>query len=217
MASPIKGLRCIQGHACWEEAKDHLMARDRILRRLIPQYDDDRIEPPVTPFMTLVRSIIGQQVSRKSALSIWQRVLDRFEQHPTPDVVLQTSFDELRSLGLSRRKTEYIIGVAEHFSHDEIQELDWATMENERIIAHLCKLRGIGRWTAEMFLIFNLHRANVLPLDDAGLIKAISKHYFSGEPVSRFEAREVAQAWTPWCTVATWYLWRSLQAVSAKN
>src|SRR5690625_6316462 len=73
MASPIKGLRCIQGHACWEEAKDHLMARDRILRRLIPQYDDDRIEPPATPFMTLVRSIIGQQVSRKSALSIWQR------------------------------------------------------------------------------------------------------------------------------------------------
>lgn len=193
------------------------MARDRILRRLIPQYDDDRIEPPATPFMTLVRSIIGQQVSRKSALSIWQRVLDRFEQHPTPDVVLQTSFDELRSLGLSKRKAEYIIGVAEHFSHDEIQELDWATMENERIIAHLCKLRGIGRWTAEMFLIFNLHRANVLPLDDAGLIKAISKHYFSGEPVSRFEAREVAQAWTPWCTVATWYLWRSLQAVSAKN
>lgn len=193
------------------------MARDRILRRLIPQYDDDRIEPAITPFMTLVRSIIGQQVSRKSALSIWQRVLDRFEQQPTPDVVLQTSFDELRSLGLSRRKTEYIIGVAEHFSGDEIQEFDWATMENERIIAHLCKLRGIGRWTAEMFLIFNLHRANVLPLDDAGLIKAISKHYFSGEPVSRFEAREVAQAWTPWCTVATWYLWRSLQAVSAKN
>jgi DNA-3-methyladenine glycosylase II len=83
-------------------------------------------------------------------------------------------------------------------------------MDDEDVIAELTQIRGIGRWTAEMFLIFNLLRPNVLPLDDIGLIKAISLHYFSGEPVSRSEAREVADNWEPWRTVATWYLWRSL-------
>src|SRR5690625_235317 len=215
MASDVKGLRRIKGPSCWQEAQDHLMKRDRILRRLIPQFDAEGIEEPSTAFMTLVRSIIGQQVSRQSAQAIWGRFLERFNHAPEAQGVLETPFDELRKLGLSQRKTEYILGVAEYFADDEIRNLDWASLENERIIAQLCKLRGVGRWTAEMFLIFNLHRANVLPLDDAGLIKAISKHYFSGEPVSRFEAREVAQAWTPWCTVATWYLWRSLQSQSA--
>ncbi|HLR29908.1 MAG TPA: DNA-3-methyladenine glycosylase 2 family protein [Paenalcaligenes sp.] len=215
MASDVKGLRRIKGPSCWQEAQDHLMKRDRILRRLIPQFDAEGIEEPSTAFMTLVRSIIGQQVSRQSAQAIWGRFLERFNHAPEAQGVLETPFDELRKLGLSQRKTEYILGVAEYFADDEIRNLDWASLENERIIAQLCKLRGVGRWTAEMFLIFNLHRANVLPLDDAGLIKAISKHYFSGEPVSRFEAREVAQAWTPWCTVATWYLWRSLHSQSA--
>ncbi|HCP78881.1 MAG TPA: DNA-3-methyladenine glycosylase, partial [Pusillimonas sp.] len=88
----------------------------------------------------------------------------------------------------------------------------WSGMNDEEVIASLCSIRGVGRWTAEMFLIFNLQRPDVLPLDDAGLIKAISLHYFSGEPVSRFEAREVAQAWAPWRTVATWYMWRSLDS-----
>jgi len=215
MASHVKGLRRIKGPSCWQEAQNHLMERDRILRRLIPQFDAAGIEEPSTAFMTLVRSIIGQQVSRQSAQAIWGRFLECFDHAPEAHGVLETPFDELRQLGLSQRKTEYILGVAEYFADDEIRNLDWASLENERIIAQLCKLRGVGRWTAEMFLIFNLHRANVLPLDDAGLIKAISKHYFSGEPVSRFEAREVAQAWTPWCTVATWYLWRSLHSQSA--
>lgn len=211
MASQLAGLRRIQDESCWEEAKNHLMAQDRILRRLIPQFDDERLEVPITPFMTLVRSIIGQQVSRKSAMRIWERFQAHFHDQPTPERVQGVAVDELRALGLSQRKAEYVQGVADHFAQEEIRNLDWAELENERIIAQLCKLRGVGRWTAEMFLIFNLHRADVLPLDDAGLIKAISKHYFSGEPVSRFEAREVAQAWTPWCTVATWYLWRSLR------
>lgn len=215
MASYVKGLRRINGPTCWQEAQEHLMERDRILRRLIPLYDDERLEEPSTPFMTLVRSIIGQQVSRHSAQAVWERFLHYFNHAPEAQHVLETPFDELRQLGLSQRKTEYILGVAEYFADKKIRNLDWASLENERIIAQLCTLRGVGRWTAEMFLIFNLHRANVLPLDDAALIKAISKHYFSGEPVSRFEAREVAQAWTPWCTVATWYLWRSLQSQSA--
>ncbi|CPL08733.1 DNA-3-methyladenine glycosylase [Bordetella pertussis] len=92
----------------------------------------------------------------------------------------------------------------------------WAAMDDEAVIAELVAIRGIGRWTAEMFLIFNLQRPDVLPLDDLGLLKAISLHYFSGEPVSRFEAREVSLAWQPWRTVATWYLWRSLEPAAVQ-
>src|SRR5690625_6690854 len=160
MASDVKGLRRIKGPSCWQEAQDHLMKRDRILRRLIPQFDAEGIEEPSTAFMTLVRSIIGQQVSRQSAQAIWGRLLERFNHAPEAQGGLDTPFDELRKLGLSQRKTEYILGVAEYFADDQIRNLDWASLENERIIAQLCKLRGVGRWTAEMFLIFNLHRAH---------------------------------------------------------
>ena len=93
----------------------------------------------------------------------------------------------------------------------------WAEMEDEEVIAELIQIRGIGRWTAEMFLIFNLLRPNILPLDDLGLLAGISRNYFSGEPVSRSDAREVAANWEPYRTVATWYLWRSLDPVEAAN
>jgi DNA-3-methyladenine glycosylase II len=119
----------------------------------------------------------------------------------------------LRTCGLSLRKAEYVTDLAGHFKNKQVQPQNWGHMEDEDVIKDLIAIRGVGRWTAEMFLIFNLQRPNVLPLDDVGLLKAISLHYFSGEPVSRFEAREVAEAWSPWCTVATWYLWRSLDPI----
>ena len=97
-----------------------------------------------------------------------------------------------------------------HFDNRLLRVKDWGAMDDEAIIAELVAIRGIGRWTAEMFLIFHLMRPNVLPLDDVGLINGISHNYFSGEAVSRSEAREVAAAWAPYCSVATWYIWRSL-------
>ncbi|HJD44033.1 MAG TPA: DNA-3-methyladenine glycosylase 2 family protein [Candidatus Paenalcaligenes intestinipullorum] len=197
----------------WEEAKAHLMKRDRILRKLIPAYAQESLHPSPEPFTTLVRSIVAQQVSQKTAKKVWQRFLTRFQHQATPQDVLAVELEELRQLGLPKRKVEYIIDLAQHFDQEKVDPNAWQEMEDEAIIKELCAIRGIGRWTAEMFLIFNLRRSDVLPLDDAGLIRAISQHYFSGEPVSRFEAREVAQAWTPWCTVATWYLWRSLEPV----
>ena len=133
---------------------------------------------------------------------------------PTVTIDAANEADALRALGLSKRKSEYIADLAVHFAEKRVKPSAWASMDDEAVIADLCTIRGIGRWTAEMFLIFNLQRPDVLPLDDAGLLRAISLHYFSGEPVSRFEAREVAQAWAPWRTVATWYLWRSLASVA---
>ena len=118
--------------------------------------------------------------------------------------------DDMRAAGLSARKVEYLVDLALHFDSGALQVSHWPSMDDEAIIAELVSIRGIGRWTAEMFLIFHLMRPNVLPLDDIGLINGISQNYFSGESVSRSDAREVAAAWQPFCSVATWYIWRSM-------
>jgi len=119
----------------------------------------------------------------------------------------------MRAAGLSTRKVEYIVDLALHFANGGVHPSSWQAMSDEEIIAELIAIRGIGRWTAEMFLMFHLLRPNVLPLDDVGLLNGISQNYFSGESVSRSDAREVAQAWAPFCSVATWYIWRSLDPV----
>jgi DNA-3-methyladenine glycosylase II len=197
----------------WDGAVAQLMRRDRILKKLIPNHPDIWLTSRGNPFITLARSIVGQQISVKAAETVWQRLMLECGKRPTPASVQQAGLEKLRAAGLSARKAEYILDLSVHFSEKRVHPSSWAKMEDEEVIVELTAIRGIGRWTAEMFLMFNLQRPDVLPLDDAGLLKAISLHYFSGEPVSRFEAREVSQAWQPWRTVATWYLWRSLDPV----
>ena len=128
----------------------------------------------------------------------------------TPAHVLRLKVDDMRAAGLSARKVEYLVDLSIHFDAGKVHVTDWQAMDDDAIIAELIAIRGIGRWTAEMFLMFYLTRPNVLPLDDMGLINGISQNYFSGESVSRSDAREVAAAWAPYCSVATWYIWRSL-------
>jgi DNA-3-methyladenine glycosylase II len=193
----------------WEEACKHLAKKDRVMRRLIPQFGDASLQSRGDAFVTLARSIVGQQISVKAAQSVW----DRFALLPrkmTPANVLKLKVDDMRAAGLSARKVEYLVDLSLHFDGGLLSTQKWASMGDEEIIAELVAIRGIGRWTAEMFLIFYLMRPNVLPLDDVGLINGISRNYFSGEAVSRSEAREVAAAWAPFCSVATWYIWRSL-------
>jgi len=193
----------------WEEACKHLAKKDRVMRRLIPQFGDASLQSRGDAFVTLARSIVGQQISVKAAQSVW----DRFALLPrkmTPANVLKLKVDDMRAAGLSARKVEYLVDLSLHFDGGLLSTQKWASMGDEEIIAELVAIRGIGRWTAEMFLIFYLMRPNVLPLDDVGLINGISRNYFSGEAVSRSEAREVAAAWAPYCSVATWYIWRSL-------
>lgn len=196
----------------WDTAVNQLMRRDRILRKIIPRYPEMHLQTRGAPFVTLARAIVGQQISVKAADSVWQRFMQAVEV-ATPEAVLALGVTPLRAAGLSQRKAEYVLDLATHFQQQRVHPGQWSSMDDETIISELTAIRGIGRWTAEMFLIFNLRRPDVLPLDDLGLMKAISLHYFSGEPVSRFEAREVAQAWQPFSTVATWYLWRSLDPV----
>lgn len=200
----------------WDQASAELMARDRILKKLIPLHEAEWLVPSATPFVTLARAVVGHQISVKAADAMWQRFTDACGRTPTPQCIIKLAETDIQQSGLSKRKAEYILDLAVHFAEKKVRPAAWRTMTDEAVIADLCAIRGIGRWTAEMFLIFNLQRPDVLPLDDASLLKAISLHYFSGEPVSRFEAREVAQAWMPWRTVATWYLWRSLDPASVQ-
>ncbi|HEV7815580.1 MAG TPA: DNA-3-methyladenine glycosylase 2 family protein [Janthinobacterium sp.] len=196
----------------WEEAKVELMKRDRIMNKLIPQFGDLHLVGHGDPFSTLARSIVGQQVTPKAADTAWRKLLLACPKC-TPAQVIKAGQEALAGCGLSKRKTEYILDLADHFKTRRVHANQWDQMDDEAVIAELVQIRGISRWTAEMFLIFNLLRPNVLPLDDAGLIQGISVNYFSGEPVSRSDAREVSANWEPWRTVATWYLWRSLDPV----
>jgi DNA-3-methyladenine glycosylase II len=197
----------------WDDACKHLAKRDRVMRKLIPQLGEGRLESRGDAFTTLARSIVGQQISVKAAQSVWDRFASLTPGEPTrihPSAVLALEVTDMRAAGLSARKVEYLNDLAAHFESGAVHVPQWQQMDDEAIIEELVAIRGIGRWTAEMFLIFHLMRPNVLPLDDLGLIKGISVNYFSGEPVSRAEAREVGDAWAPFRSVATWYIWRSL-------
>ena len=196
----------------WTEACAHLSRKDRVMKKIIPQFGDAVLESRGDAFVTLARSIVGQQISVKAAQSVWDKFA-KLSRKITPSSVLKLKVDDMRAAGLSARKVEYLVDLALHFDSGAVHVKDWQSMDDEAIIAELVAIRGIGRWTAEMFLIFHLMRPNVLPLDDVGLINGVSQNYFSGEPVSRSDLREVAQAWTPYSTVATWYIWRSLDPV----
>lgn len=195
--------------AYWAEACKHLVKKDRVMKRLIPQFGDAALQTRRDAFTTLARSIVGQQSSVKAAQAVWERFA-ALSRTLSPAHVLKLKVDDMRAAGLSARKIDYLVDLALHFDNGKLHVKDWESMDDEAIIAELVAIRGIGRWTAEMFLIFYLQRPNVLPLDDPGLITGISQNYFSGEQVSRSDAREVAEAWKPWCSVATWYIWRSL-------
>jgi DNA-3-methyladenine glycosylase II len=197
----------------WDEACKHLARRDRVMKKLIPQFGEARLHSRGDAFTTLARSIVGQQISVKAAQSVWERLvalLGAPSNRVAPTMVQAMQASALREAGLSLRKAEYLLDLAHHFGTGAVHVAQWRQMDDEAIIEELVGIRGIGRWTAEMFLIFHLMRPNVLPLDDLGLLKGISLSYFSGEPVSRAEAREVGDAWAPYRSVATWYIWRSL-------
>ena len=196
----------------WEDACSQLIRQDRILKKIIPKFKDSGVVSRGDPFLTLARSIVGQQISVAAAQAVW----NRFEASMTkvsPKKVLSMDVETLRSAGLSYRKIEYVQDLADHFLYKGLAKTKWQTLDDEEVIRELTSIRGIGRWTAEMFLIFNLKRPNVLPLDDIGLLRAISINYFSGEKVTRAEAREVGENWAPYRTVATWYLWRSIDPI----
>jgi len=195
--------------AYWLQAAAELAAHDPVLAGLIARFPGSALTSRGEPFVTLLRSIVGQQISVKAADSVWSRVLTLLPL-PTPATVLGCSSDQLRACGLSARKVEYVVDLARHFVNGQIHVNHWASMSDAQIIAELTAVRGIGVWTAEMFLIFNQLRPDVWPLDDIGLQKAVALHYCGGERPGRQFLFEQGERWRPWRSVATWYLWRSL-------
>jgi DNA-3-methyladenine glycosylase II len=193
----------------WDRAKRALARRDPVLAGIMRRHPRVHLVARGEPFQTLARAIVGQQISVKAAQSVWNRVLE-VAPGMTPDDVLAVRRPRLRACGLSDRKTEYIADLARHFAEGAVHPHRWPDMEDEAVIAELVAVRGIGRWTAEMFLMFNLLRPDVYPLGDLGLLKAVRLTYFRGRNVPLSRIRRLGEQWAPWRSVATWYLWRSL-------
>jgi len=196
----------------WTQASTELARSDPLMARLVERFAGVSLISRGDPFATLARSIVGQQISVKAADSVWLRLAAALPVM-APRAVLASASATLRGCGLSARKVEYLGDLARHFSSGLIHLDHWAAMSDAEIIAELTAVRGIGVWTAEMFLIFNQLRPDVFPLDDLGLQRAVALHCCAGERPPRAELVRIGARWSPWRSVATWYLWRSLDPV----
>lgn len=198
--------------AFWQQARDDLAKQDPVMQRLVSQFNNSTLYSHGDAFTTLVRAIIGQQISVKAAASVWQKLIISLVKI-TPESLHSIDPATLRACGLSVRKISYLQDLSQRFINGEHDEAVWQKMNDEALIAHLIQIKGIGRWTAEMFLIFYMQRPDVLPLADIGLQRAVSIHYNANQPVEKNRLQTIATNWRPWRSVATWYLWRSLDPI----
>jgi DNA-3-methyladenine glycosylase II len=196
----------------WTIAKKELKKKDKKLGKIIESYPKDFLYSKSDPFLTLARSIVGQQISVKAAQSVWERLILKIGK-VNPTIIKKMHSNTLKSVGLSRQKVLYLKNLAKAFTNKELKINSWNKMSDDEIIYDLIKIKGIGRWTAEMFLIFNLCRADVFPLDDIGMIKGVCKIYNIQYPINRSELIKIGNKWKPYRSVATWYLWRSLDPI----
>lgn len=198
--------------AHWQEATQCLSERDPVMARLVAEHRPFLLGTRGDAFQTLARAIVGQQISVKAAQSVWQRFVDCVGSM-APAAVLATPIETLRGAGLSARKAEYVCDLARHFQNRAIDVAAWPTLDDEAIIEQLVEVRGIGRWTAQIYLIFHLGRPDVLPLLDLGLQRGLSLNYNRGRPLSPTRLKRITTTWAPWRSVGTWYMWRSLEPI----
>ncbi|ACB52358.1 putative DNA-3-methyladenine glycosylase II [Crocosphaera subtropica ATCC 51142] len=193
----------------WHEAKEYLTLKDPILAELIASYPSETMLNYYNPFLTLMKAIIGQQISVAAAHSISRKV-ENLLGSISINNYLEIDELSLRQCGLSRQKILYIRNVAQAFEEGILTPQSWETMSDQEITKQLTSIKGIGSWTAQMFLIFHLHRKDIFPMADLGLINAIQRHYGNTNLLTKEQIKELSQPWKPYRTVATWYLWRSL-------
>ena len=196
----------------WEKAKKVLKSKDKKLGKIISNYPKDFLFSKSDPFYTLARSIVGQQISVRAAQAVW----DKFESKAKkiePNYISKMHFMSLRACGLSRQKIKYLKSLSLAFIQNKINPEKWKKYSDEDIINELVSIKGIGRWTAEMYLIFNLCRPDVFPIDDIGLLKGICKCYNLNYPIKKEAAIKMSENWKPYRSVATWYFWRSLDPI----
>jgi DNA-3-methyladenine glycosylase II len=197
----------------WDIAVAHLR-RDRVLRKIIDRVGPCKLAPRRDYFAALCKSIYAQQVSATVARILFDRFQSHFpRRRPTPKRVhdlLTGHEDSFRACGLSRQKRKYLIDLSQHFIDGRIATRKLASLDNEQVIEALANVQGIGRWTAEMFLIFVLNRPDVLPVDDLGIREGIKRFYKLPERPNAKQMQQIAEPWHPWRSVATWYIWRGL-------
>ena len=193
----------------WQLAVEELSRRDSTIEEIISQYSGEKMALRGKPFETLCRSIVGQQISVKAADSVWTKVENLCNGNINKEKIINLSSEEMRSAGLSKQKITYLKNIAT----SDVLTTNWGELSDAEAIDRLCKIKGVGVWTAEMFLIFNLGRPDVLPLADIGLIRGIEKHYYNSKRIDKKELEKFRTKWSPWCTVATWYMWRSLDPI----
>lgn len=198
------------------KALNHLKKSDPVMRGIIESVGKYAIEYREPVFQTLVRSIVYQQLSGKAALTIFNRVAEACRVDPiTPESILKLRPARMRKLGLSGQKMMYIRELARMTRDGEVDFDRCRTIEDAEVIEHLTRVKGIGVWTVQMFLIFALQRHDVLPTGDLGVRAAMKKAYGLEELPKPDEMERIAAAWRPYCSVASWYLWRSLDNVGA--
>ena len=193
----------------WNKAVADLSKNDKIIAKIITDYPEERMEMKNDTLHTLVRSVVGQQISVRAADAIWNRLDEACNNSITENNLLKLSIEDMRKTGLSNTKSNYIINIV----NANLSELECEDMSDEEVSNELCKIKGIGPWTADMFLIFRLGRTNILPLGDIGLVNAINLHYNNKEKLSKEKLMKFKEKWSPWCSIATWYMWRSLDPV----
>ena len=199
----------------WNKAKSFLKNNDPVMKAIIINYNDGSIESRGEPFNALCRTVVGQQISVKAAASIWGKFENGIKE-VTPKNIIKYGNTKLQKFGLSNRKVEYMVGLSNFLINNPSAINSWKKMNDDSVIKELCKLKGIGPWSAEMFLMFVFLRPDILPLGDLGLRRAVGKNYLNKFDPSYEEVEEVAEQWKPYRSAATWYLWRSIDPIAVE-
>ena len=196
--------------AYWKKAKRTLSKKDFVLRKIIKKYNKGFLTTRNNPFFSLCRTIVGQQISTKAADSIWARFEKKCKKKINPKIVLKIPSRNLKSAGLSRQKISYLKNIAKAFKNKSFDVTELKKMNDDDAINYITKLKGLGVWSAEMFLMFNLNRANIFPVKDIGLLRAISKNYKKTYPPSKKFLEKISKIHYGYRTIFTWYMWRSI-------
>jgi len=197
----------------WKKAKRKLSKRDPVLRRVIKKHKKGFLTTRNNPFFSLCRTIVGQQISTKAANSIWSKFEEKCKKRIIPNTVLKLSSSTLKSAGLSHQKVSYLKNIAKNFSNKSFNVSELKKMNDNEAINYITKLKGLGIWSAEMFLMFNLNRPDIFPIKDIGLLRAISKNYNTSYPPSKKFLDKISRLHVGYRTVFTWYMWRSIDPV----
>ena len=200
----------------WHKAKKILSKRDPILRKIIKKFNKGFLTTRKDPFFSLCRTIVGQQISTKAADSIWLRFEEKCKKKIIPETILKLPSRSLKSVGLSRQKVSYLKNIAKSFKNKSFNIRDLKKMDDNLAIDYITKLKGLGIWSAQMFLMFNLNRPDIFPTKDIGLIRAISKNYKTSYPPSKRFLNRISKIHSGYRSVFTWYMWRSIDPVDVE-